>query len=132
VESANKANLKRTNYFHEWLNGLKDYEGKRRIEARIKNAEAGNFGEVESVGDGVYEMKFKTIGYRLYFCRRGPSDYLLSLLQNLGFRLRPSTSPSAQARPALFQGIVRCGEPRARCAYQLRWSCKTAFCNWLI
>jgi hypothetical protein len=35
------------------------------------------------VGGGVYEMKFRTIGYRLYFgyrlyyCRRGLSDYLL-------------------------------------------------------
>jgi putative addiction module killer protein len=77
VESAGEAGLKRTDYFDEWLNGLKDYEGKRRIEARIKNAEAGNFGEVESVGEGVCEMKFRTIGYRLYYCRRGAKDFLL-------------------------------------------------------
>jgi putative addiction module killer protein len=67
----------RTNHFDEWLDNLKDFDGKRRIEARIKNAIEGNFGIVDSVGDGVYEIKFKTLGYRLYYCQSGKIDYLL-------------------------------------------------------
>jgi len=67
----------RTEYFDEWLEGLKDFDGKRRILARIKNAMDGNFGDVKPVGDGVFEMRFKTIGYRLYYCQRGAVVYLL-------------------------------------------------------
>lgn len=69
--------FRKTNYFDEWLDNLKDFDGKRRIEARIKNTIEGNFGIVDSVGDGVYEMKFKTLGYRIYYCQRGKVVYLL-------------------------------------------------------
>jgi hypothetical protein len=44
-------------------------------------------------------------------------SFQLSLLQNSCFRLRPSTPPSAQARPALFWDA----------AYQLRWVAKLRF-----
>ena len=68
----------RTNYFDEWLACLKDFEGKRRIEARIDNAIEGNFGDVQFVGDGVFEMRIHAgAGYRLYYCRRGTFVYLL-------------------------------------------------------
>lgn len=43
--------------FDAWLRRLRDAKGKARILARIKSAEAGNFGDCEPVGDGVSEMR---------------------------------------------------------------------------
>lgn len=68
----------RTSAFDKWLNGLKDQIAKARIISRIRSAEAGNFGDCESVGDGISEMRIHFgPGYRLYFCRRGKIVYLL-------------------------------------------------------
>jgi putative addiction module killer protein len=68
----------RTGEFDTWLKELKDQVGKARIIARIISAEAGNFGDVEPVGEGVSEMRVHYgPGYRVYFCRRGRTVYLL-------------------------------------------------------
>jgi putative addiction module killer protein len=57
---------------------LKDQIGKARIIARIRSAEAGNFGDSEPVGDGISEMRIHFgPGYRLYYCRREKVVYLL-------------------------------------------------------
>jgi putative addiction module killer protein len=47
----------RTPEFDAWLRALRDPVGKARIIARVRSAEAGNFGDSESVGDGVFEMR---------------------------------------------------------------------------
>ena len=60
--------LKTTNY-KSWFDNLKDTKLKIRIKTRIDRAENGNLGDVESVGDGVYEMRSKSLGYRLYYSR---------------------------------------------------------------
>lgn len=61
-----------------WLKALRDSTGKARILARIRSAEAGNFGDCEPVGDGISEMRIHVgPGYRLYYCRRGKVVYLL-------------------------------------------------------
>ena len=50
------------------------------IARRIERAEVGNFGDCESVGDGVFEMRIDYgPGYRAYFVRRGEIVYLLLL-----------------------------------------------------
>lgn len=68
----------RTAEFDAWLKSLRDAVGKARIIARIRSAEAGNFGDCEPVGDGVTEMRIHVgPGYRLYFCRRSNVVYLL-------------------------------------------------------
>lgn len=68
----------RTDVFANWLSGLKDTAGRARILVRIRSAEAGNFGDCESVGEGVSEMRIHTgPGYRVYFTRRGETVYLL-------------------------------------------------------
>jgi putative addiction module killer protein len=46
----------RTQEFDDWLTKLRDQVAKARILARIRSAEAGNFGDCEPVGDGVSEM----------------------------------------------------------------------------
>jgi len=64
--------------FDEWLKRLRDMKGRARILARIKSAEAGNFGDCEPVGDGVSEMRVHFgPGYRVYFVRRDAVVYVL-------------------------------------------------------
>lgn len=68
----------RTTEFDEWLTKLRDQVAKARILARIRSAEAGNFGDCEPVGDGISEMRIHIgPGYRVYFCRRENVVYLL-------------------------------------------------------
>jgi putative addiction module killer protein len=72
------ATFLRTAEFDEWLKKLSDPNGKARILARIRSAEAGNFGDVASVGGGVFEMRIHVgPGYRVYYSRRGDVIYLL-------------------------------------------------------
>jgi putative addiction module killer protein len=57
--------------FDEWLRKLADVKAKARILARIKSAEHGNFGDCETVGEGVSEMRIHFgPGYRVYFIRQ--------------------------------------------------------------
>ena len=68
----------RTSEFDVWLKGLRDPIAKARILARIRSAEAGNFGDCAPVGDGISEMRIHVgPGYRLYYCRQGEVTYLL-------------------------------------------------------
>lgn len=60
-----------TSVFREWLSALKDKRAVSRIAMRIERAEAGNLGDIKSVGDGVSEMRVSYgPGYRVYFTRR--------------------------------------------------------------
>ncbi|MCH2242216.1 MAG: type II toxin-antitoxin system RelE/ParE family toxin [Aquabacterium sp.] len=68
----------RTPQFDLWLRSLKDPIAKARIAARIRSAQAGNFGDCEPVGEGVSEMRIHVgPGYRVYYTRRGEVLYLL-------------------------------------------------------
>lgn len=54
--------------FTQWLYGLKDVMGRKRILIRITRLEHGNFGDCEPVGEGVSELRlFFGAGYRVYF-----------------------------------------------------------------
>lgn len=68
----------RTPEFDAWLKALRDPIAKARVVARVRSAEAGNFGDCAPVGDGISEMRIHVgPGYRLYYCRRGDVIYLL-------------------------------------------------------
>ena len=68
----------RTGIFDAWLAKLKDIRAKARILKRIRSAERGNFGDIESLGAGVREMRIHTgPGYRVYFTRQAHSVYVL-------------------------------------------------------
>jgi len=70
--------FERSQAFADWLDSLRDTIGKARIIARLRAAEHGNFGDCESVGEAVYEMRVHYgPGYRMYFTRRGEVVYLL-------------------------------------------------------
>lgn len=63
--------LQQTQEFQDWLDALKDLRTQVRIAARLRQAEAGNFGDWKSVGNEVSEMRIAFgPGYRLYFTRR--------------------------------------------------------------
>ena len=54
--------------FNDWLNNLRDVMGRKRILARVARLDQGNYGDCESVGDGVRELRlFFGGGYRVYF-----------------------------------------------------------------
>ncbi len=54
--------------FTQWLYGLKDSMGRKRILIRLARLEQGNYGDCEPVGEGVSELRmFFGAGYRVYF-----------------------------------------------------------------
>lgn len=68
----------RSSDFDAWLSNLADQKAKARILARLRSATFGNFGDCESVGEGVPEMRIHVgAGYRVYYTRTGPTVYVL-------------------------------------------------------
>jgi putative addiction module killer protein len=64
--------IRKTDLFAEWLDGLRDLHARARIQARIERLAAGNPGDVEPVGEGVSELRINYgPGYRVYFKQRG-------------------------------------------------------------
>jgi len=64
--------VRKTEIFAKWLDGLKDRRARARIQVRIDRVEMGNFGDVAPVGDGISELRiFYGPGYRVYFVQRG-------------------------------------------------------------
>ncbi len=64
--------IRKTEIFTRWFDGLKDRRARARIQARIDRLEMGNFGDVAPVGEGVSELRiFYGPGYRVYFLQRG-------------------------------------------------------------
>lgn len=70
--------IQQTDTFSRWLRALRDLHARAGIVRRLSRAQAGNLGDVKSVGDGVSEMRVDVgPGYRLYFTRRGDALILL-------------------------------------------------------
>lgn len=65
--------VRQTEEFSKWLQGLRDERARARIAERLLRVEAGNFGDAKPVGDGLSELRIDYgPGYRVYFVRRGP------------------------------------------------------------
>ena len=63
--------IKKTDTFSKWFDGLKDVKTKGRIMRRIKTAARGEYGDVAPVGENVSELRFHFgPGYRVYFTER--------------------------------------------------------------
>jgi putative addiction module killer protein len=64
--------VRKTEVFVQWLDGLRDIQARARVQARIERLTTGNPGDVEPVGAGVSELRIDYgPGYRVYFKRRG-------------------------------------------------------------
>lgn len=64
--------------FTEWLESIRDQKTRTRIRGRLDRLETGNFGDCQSVGSGVFELRLNFgAGYRIYF---GEVDNTIVLL----------------------------------------------------
>ena len=70
--------LRKTAVFAQWLDGLRDLRARARVQARLDRVAEGNPGDVESVGDGVSELRIHYgPGYRVYFKAQGREVIIL-------------------------------------------------------
>jgi putative addiction module killer protein len=70
--------IRKTNHFVKWLDGLKDFRARARVLARIKRLASGNPGDVRPVGEGVSELRIHYgPGYRVYFKQFGRTFVVL-------------------------------------------------------
>ena len=64
--------------FSDWLNALRDKIAQARIRIRLRQLQAGSFGDCEPVGEGVVELRVHVgPGYRVYCGRHGKAVVLL-------------------------------------------------------
>ena len=70
--------IRKTERFAKWIDGLDDIRARARILARIERLAAGNPGDVEPVGEGVSELRIDYgPGYRVYYKQWGRSLVIL-------------------------------------------------------
>ena len=70
--------IRKTETFVKWIDGLHDIRARARILARIERFAAGNRGDVKPVGEGVSEMRIDYgPGYRVYFRQKGQKVVIL-------------------------------------------------------
>ena len=64
--------IRKTLVYAEWIDNLRDLQGRARILMRVERLAAGNPGDVKPVGGGVSELRIHFgPGYRVYFTQRG-------------------------------------------------------------
>jgi putative addiction module killer protein len=64
--------LRKTETFAKWIDGLHDLKARAKILVRIERLLAGNPGDVKPVGEGVSELRIDYgPGYRVYFKKIG-------------------------------------------------------------
>jgi putative addiction module killer protein len=70
--------IRKTEDFVHWLDGLRDVRARARVQARIERLATGNPGDVQPVGEGISEMRIDYgPGYRVYFKRIGREIVIL-------------------------------------------------------
>lgn len=73
-----RVEIRKTEVFARWLDGLRDIRARARVQARIERLSAGHEEDVKSVGEGVLELRIDYgPGYRVYFIKRGQNVVIL-------------------------------------------------------
>jgi putative addiction module killer protein len=64
--------IRKTDAFQGWYDGLRDTRAQARIDVRLRRVTLGLTGDAKPVGDGVSELRIDYgPGYRVYFVQRG-------------------------------------------------------------
>lgn len=70
--------IRKTDIFAKWLDGLHDIHARARIQVRIERLSAGNPGDTKPVGQGVSELRIDYgPGYRVYYKQSGRTVVIL-------------------------------------------------------
>ncbi len=70
--------IRKTDVFAKWLDGLRDVRARARVLVRIERLAAGNPGDVRPVGEGISELRIDYgAGYRVYYKRHGRKVLIL-------------------------------------------------------
>ncbi len=70
--------IRKTEAFAQWLDGLRDLRARARIQVRLERLAGGKPGDVAPVGEGVSELRITYgPGYRVYFKQRGREQTVL-------------------------------------------------------
>ena len=70
--------IRKTLVYAQWIDNLRDLQGRARILVRVERLAGGNPGDVRPVGGGVSELRIHFgPGYRVYFTRRGNEIIIL-------------------------------------------------------
>ncbi len=70
--------IRKTDTFAKWIDGLRDIRARARILVRVERLSLGNPGDAKPVGEGVSEMRIDYgPGYRVYFKKIGQTVVVL-------------------------------------------------------
>lgn len=70
--------IRKTDAYANWIDSLRDLQGRARILVRIERLAAGNPGDSKPVGAGVSELRIDYgPGYRVYFTKKGREVVIL-------------------------------------------------------
>ena len=70
--------IRKTDIYADWIDNLRDIQGRARILVRIERLALGNPGDVKPVGEGVSELRINYgPGYRVYFTKQGDKIVIL-------------------------------------------------------
>lgn len=70
--------IRKTDAFVQWLDGLRDIHARARVLARIERLAGGNPGDVKPVGEGISELRIDYgPGYRVYYKKQGREVIIL-------------------------------------------------------
>jgi len=70
--------IRKTDTFAKWIDGLRDVRARARILVRIERLSLGNPGDVRPVGQGISELRIDYgPGYRVYYKKIGQTIVVL-------------------------------------------------------
>ena len=91
--------IRRPAEFIDWLTALGDVGARARIAKRLDRLAQGNFGDANSLGDGVSELRFTFgPGYRVYYTVRGTVVVILLWGGDKGSQRRDIDRAKAMAK----------------------------------